>query len=214
MVASSKPHLGCLSKSGILMPFFLSCSDVSILDMIRWKSIVATVSLVFAGSLSGCTSAETGASNRATDPQREMVPPSVAERMPPAVARTETTAVAPKRARPVPRVRTSRDTVRAASARKTRPAVRTAPLVKPPNAQYTVQVGAFRRASNALRLQQTVKRQFPGHPVYNDYHAADKLYRVSVGKFAKLSEATSLRRRLIASDPSAYAQCWVTYKKP
>jgi cell division septation protein DedD len=143
-----------------------------------------------------------------------MVPPSIAEPTNQQVVRPETTVVAPRRAKPVPRVRSSQDTVRAATARRVQAGVRTAPLVKPPNAQYTVQVGAFRRASNALRLQRTVKRRFSTLPVYNDYHAADKLYRVSVGKFAKLSEAASLRRRLIDSDSSAYAQCWVTYKRP
>lgn len=182
--------------------------------MIRWLAIVSTIVLAFAALMTGCTSAETGASNRATDPQREMVPPSVAEPMPQTAARPETTAVVTKRVRPVPRVRSSQDTVRAATARRTQPVVRTVPLVKPPNAQYTVQVGAFRRASNALRLQRAVKRQFSTQLVYNDYQAVDKLYRVTVGKFAKLSEANALRRRLIASDSSSYAQCWVTYKKP
>lgn len=196
------------------MPFFLSRSESPILDMNRWNFTVSTVILVLGGLVAGCTSAETGASNRATDPQREMVPPSVAEPTPQLVVRPETTVVAPRRAKPVPRVRSSQDTVRAATARRTRPAVRTAPIVKPPNAQYTVQVGAFHRASNALRLQRAVKRQFSTQPVYNDYHAADKLYRVSVGKFTKLSEANALRRRLVASDSTSYAQCWVTYKKP
>lgn len=196
------------------MPFFLSRPETPIFDMIRWFFIVSTVILVIAGSMTGCTSAETGASNRAIDPQREMVPPSVAEPTPQQAVRPETTAVATRRVRPVPRVKSSQDTVRAATARRTQPAVRTAPLVKPPNAQYTVQVGAFHRASNALRLQRSVKRQFSTLPVYNDYHPVDKLYRVTVGKFAKLSEANALRRRLIASDSTAYGQCWVTYKKP
>lgn len=196
------------------MPFFLSRPETPIFDMIRWFFIVSTVILVIAGSMTGCTSAETGASNRAIDPQREMVPPSVAEPTPQQAVRPETTVVATRRVRPVPRVKSSQDTVRAATARRTQPAVRTAPLVKPPNAQYTVQVGAFHRASNALRLQRSVKRQFSTLPVYNDYHPVDKLYRVTVGKFAKLSEANALRRRLIASDSTAYGQCWVTYKKP
>ncbi len=163
---------------------------------------------------SGCTSAETGASNRVGDPQPEMVPPSVAESQPMPVVRADTIPAVTKRTRTVPKVKSSQDTVRAATARKTRPAVKSAPLVKPPNAMYTVQVGAFRRASNALGLQRTVKKQFSAEPVFNDYHASDKLYRVTVGKFVKRSEAAALRRRLIASDPTAYEQCWVTYKKP
>jgi cell division septation protein DedD len=162
----------------------------------------------------GCTSAETGASNRAGDPQREMVVPTVTDPVPTTAAPRETTVVAPRRTRTVPRVRSSQDTVRAATARKTRPTVKPAPLVKPANALYTVQVGAFRQASNALRLQRAVKKTFSDQPVYNDYYAVDKLYRVTVGKFAKRSEAASLRRRVIAADSSAYALCWVTYKKP
>lgn len=161
----------------------------------------------------GCTSAETGASNRAGDPQPEMVPPSVAEQAAQTAMRSDSTLVTPRRTRTVPRVKSSQDTVRAATARKTRPAVKPAPLVKPPNAQYTVQVGAFRRASNALRLQRSVKKQFASAPVFNDYSASDKLYRVTVGKYAKRSEASSFRRRLIASDSSAFGLCWVTYTK-
>lgn len=211
---SGATHLGCLSNSGILMPTHLSHSEQSSSYMIRWASLVTTVILGLAGILSGCTSAETGASNRAGDPQPELVPPAVAEPAPQPTVRPESTAAVSKRTRTVPRVRSSQDTVRAATARKTRPAVRTAPLVKPPNAVYTVQVGAFRRASNALRLQRSVKRQFPAQPVYNDYHGVDKLYRVTLGKFSRISEATAFRRKLVAADSSAYSQCWVTYKKP
>ncbi len=76
---------------------------------------------------------------------------------------------------------------------------------------YTVQVGAFRLASNALRLQRVVKRQWPAFGVYNGFHSTDKLYRVTVGKFVKRSEASALRRRLIASDSTAYGSCWVNY---
>jgi cell division protein FtsN len=182
--------------------------------MSRWISLVSTVIVVFSGLISGCSSAETGASNRAIDPQREMVPPSVAEPALQPTVRPETTIVAPKRTRSVPRVRSSKDTVRAATARKTRQPVRPAALVKPANAMYTVQVGAFARASNALRLQRSVKRQFSTQPVYNDYHAVDKLYRVTIGRFSRLSDASALRRRLIASDSIAFGLCWVTYKKP
>ncbi len=185
-------------------------SERSPLFMNRSALIVTTVVLAV---LAGCTSAETGASNRAGDPQPEMVPPSVVE-PPPSASRPETTVVAPRRTKSVPRVRSSQDTVRASKARKTRPAVKSAPLVKPANAAYTVQVGAFRRASNALGLQQVVRKQFPTQPAYNDYHAVDRLYRVTVGRFSRISEAAAFRRRLIASDSSAYAQCWVTYKKP
>lgn len=181
--------------------------------MNRGALFISTVALAWVSVLAGCTSAETGASNRAGDPQREMVPPSVVE-PPQAAVRPETTVVAPVRSKSVPRVRSSQDTVRAATARKSRPAVKTAPLIKPPNAEYTIQVGAFRRASNALQLQRVVKQHYADLPVYNDYHAVDKLYRVTVGKFEKISEAAALRRRMIASDSTAYAQCWVTYKEP
>lgn len=180
----------------------------------RRRALLVVVVLAFAGLMAGCTSAETGASNRAGDPQREMVPPTITDTLPSMVMSPETTLAAPRRTRPVPRVRSSQDTVRASTARKTRPTVKTAPLTRPANAMYTVQVGAFRRASNALRLQRAVKQRFSDQPVYNDYHAVDKFYRVTVGKFGKRSEASALRRRIMAADTSAYALCWVTYKKP
>ena len=177
--------------------------------------VVGSLTIVAWIGVQGCTSAETGASNRAGEPQREMVPPTVEPSVQP-------TPVEPKRdsiprvvrkSKAAPRVRSSQDTVRAATARRNRPVQQATPLVKPPNALYTVQVGAFRRASNALRMQRVVKKHVPNLPVYNDFHSADKLYRVTVGKFAKRSEASSLRRRLVASDSTAYGQCWVAYTR-
>lgn len=183
----------------------------------RWGTKMSwTVSLTALSAmlmLWGCTSAETGASNRAGEPQQEMVQPTFEPAAPPVLdtlqKKPATTTI--RRSKTTPRVRSSQDTVRAATARRSRPAPNVAPIVKPPNAMYTVQVGAFRLASNALRLQRVVKRQWPAFGVYNDFHSNDKLYRVTVGKFVKRAEASALRRRLIAFDSTAYGLCWVTY---
>jgi cell division septation protein DedD len=183
------------------------------------RTTVLTLIGVFAGAAcigtQGCTSAETGASNRAGEPQQEMVSPTVDPGVQTAAveSRRDSVPKAPRKPKTPPRVRSSQDTVRAATARRNRPAQQTERIVRPPNALYTVQVGAFRKASNALRMQRLVKKQVAGLPVYNNFHPSDKLYRVTVGKFAKRSEASSLRRRLIASDSTAYGQCWVAYTK-
>jgi cell division septation protein DedD len=159
----------------------------------------------------GCTSAETGASNRSGDPQPEPTPMPVIQ---PARVDSTIRAVEPskppvKKPKSAPRLRTSQDTLKVASARKSR--VVTAPLVKPPNASYTVQVGAFRQAQNALRLHNALKKKVAPLPVYNKFHGSDKLYRVSVGSIKERKEASALRRKLMASDSTFYKECWVTY---
>lgn len=175
----------------------------------RTATVLSTSAMM---SVWGCTSAETGASNRAGEPQQEMVQPNL-EAAAPAVADSvrQNPPATVRRTKTTPRVRSSQDTVRAATARRSRPAPNVAPIVRPANAMYTVQVGAFRLAGNALRLQREVKKQWPAFGVYNDFHSTDRLYRVTVGKFVKRAEASALRRRLIASDSTAYGLCWVTY---
>lgn len=176
---------------------------------------VGSFAIAVCVGLQGCTSAETGASNRAGDPQQEMVTPTMDPGMlsTPTDSSRDSIPRVVRKPKTAPRVRSSQDTVRAATARRNRAIRQTTPLVKPPNALYTVQVGAFRKASNALRMQRVVKKQVSTLPVFNDFHSTDNLYRVTVGKFAKRSEASSLRRRLIASDSSAYAECWVAYTR-
>ena len=165
----------------------------------------------------GCsTSEETGGSNRASQPEpeafRSVEPPS--QPVDTSTVRTVSPSTAGNESRVVPRVRSSQDTVKAATVRRwSRPVKKPASLVKPPNAMYTVQVGAFGRAPNALGVQRLVKKHFGTLPVFNNFQAEDKLYRVSIGKFETRKEASELRRRLLRSDSTSYAQCWVTYIK-
>ncbi len=76
---------------------------------------------------------------------------------------------------------------------------------------YTVQVGAYQRATHALTMLKRVKALHPNGPVFNNYSAADKMYRISVGKFETLREASNYRMKLMKEQPEIYAQCWVTY---
>lgn len=167
--------------------------------------------LMFIAVWIGCTSAETGASNR-SEPQPEPTPMVVPQ---PVVKDTVTRKQEPanppvKKTKAAPRLKSSQDTVKVASARKNRTTPAT-PLVKPPNATYTVQVGAYRQANNALRIQNTLKKKLTNHTIYNKFHASDKLYRVSVGSLKERKDAAALRRTLMSSDSVLYRECWVTY---
>ncbi len=110
-----------------------------------------------------------------------------------------------------PTVRRGRDTVRASTQRISRSSNVRAPLVKPPDAMYTVQVGAYRRASNALAMQKVLKKEHDAFPVFNIFDQPESLYRVTVGKFETLREATNFRNTLMKQHPKRFAECWVTY---
>lgn len=110
-----------------------------------------------------------------------------------------------------PAVRRGRDTVTASTQRVPRSHVQRLPLIKPPDAMYTVQVGAYRRAPFALALQKTLKSEHGEQPVFNLYTASDGMYRVTVGKFETLKEATKYRNKLAKEQPKRYGECWVTY---
>jgi septal ring-binding cell division protein DamX len=110
-----------------------------------------------------------------------------------------------------PLVRRGQDTLHALTSRVTRSSVDRQPLQKPPNAMYTVQVAAFRRAPNALSLQRSLKEQYGEQLVYNLYTEDQGLYRVTLGKFETLREASNYRKTLINEHPQRFAECWVTY---
>lgn len=76
---------------------------------------------------------------------------------------------------------------------------------------YTVQIGAFGKAPNALRNQKVAKERFADQLVFNNYSKADNVYRVSVGKFEEQKSAETLRKEIIKRFPKDYAECWVNY---
>jgi cell division septation protein DedD len=76
---------------------------------------------------------------------------------------------------------------------------------------YTVQIGAFARAANALRFEKQARGRYPDLPVSNRFDKSDRLYRVSVGVFGTKREASALRRSMREQYPKEYHDAWVIY---
>lgn len=108
------------------------------------------------------------------------------------------------------RLTSRQDTLVASVTRKAKPASRSR-LVRPKNPLYTVQVGVFRKAQNALRYQKLAKERFPKNSVHNRYDTKTKMYWVSIGKFTTKQEAVALRRTVIDKYPKDYKEAWVNY---
>jgi cell division septation protein DedD len=104
-----------------------------------------------------------------------------------------------------------RDTVVAAIVRRTKNTKHSTRIIRPENPAYTVQIGAFSKASNALLMQKIARERFSGHPVFNNFNPIDRLYRVSVGKFEDRGEAMALRREMMKLYPKEHSECWVNY---
>ena len=173
---------------------------------------IAALALLIACS----SSEETGAIRSADQPER--TGPIVAEPLPGEAAfdssqqQPANTGVRPPGARVGdPSVRRGRDTVVASTQRVSRSAEKRLPLIKPPDAMYTVQVGAFRRAPNALALQKVLKAELSDQPVFNMFATPEGLYRVTIGKFETLREASNYRNRILKEHPKRFDACWVTY---
>lgn len=107
------------------------------------------------------------------------------------------------------RFQSKQDTVKASLTRKSKQTVRA--VVRPENPAYTVQIGAFGNAQNALRMQKAAKERLGNQLILNNFGTADKLYRVSVGKFETRKEASSLRKMMVEKYSKDYSSCWVNY---
>jgi hypothetical protein len=82
---------------------------------------------------------------------------------------------------------------------------------RPENPAFTVQIGAFARPNNALRNQKLAKTRFPEYPVYNNFLAQAKIYRVSVGKFDTRRDALAAQKQILKKCPKEYTGCWINY---
>ena len=193
---------------------FVMLKESTIVSLGRTTLLVCTVFYAML-AVAGCSSSEeTGASRNAD--QQEQVGPIVNDQQPDPAdqsfqvddengSQTQVPAVVD------PTVQRGRDTVRAATQRVSRSQIQRLPLVKPPNAMYTVQVGAYKRAPNALVLQKSLKSEHGEQPVFNLFTSTDGIYRVTIGKFETLREATNYRNKLAEEHPKRYEACWVTY---
>jgi histone deacetylase complex regulatory component SIN3 len=164
------------------------------------------------------SSEETGAAGgRARTPQRVRRPvqtSSLAQQSATArdsVRTAADTINAASQVRRTPTFATRQDTVRASLVRRQQPSRVDAPIARPENPEYTIQLGAFFRAENALRAQKHARQQFPDQPIFNTFLPEIKLYRVSVGRFSGLRDAGTFRRAVLKEYPKEYLQCWINY---
>jgi cell division septation protein DedD len=186
---------------------------------VRMLNAWLVLGVATAAALSGCVSSEeTGGAGRTQTPQpvmrsTELAPPALpVPAVKDSVPRTSAQTPAAKVKRTAPTFRTKQDTVRAAMVRSQKPSGRTsAPIERPANPQYTIQIGAYGRAENALRAQRHARKLFPDIPVLNVYVPAAKLYRVSVGRFESRAAANRFRLEIVKHYPNEYAQCWINY---
>jgi len=84
-------------------------------------------------------------------------------------------------------------------------------IERPEHPIYTVQIGAFSQASNALRTQKKVKGRFTYQPVFNKYIKSVKLYRVSVGRYEDRKNAFALADTMKEQYSKEYRQCWINF---
>jgi hypothetical protein len=76
---------------------------------------------------------------------------------------------------------------------------------------YTVQIGAYGKAANALRIQKTAKERFPGQPVFSEFLKDVKMYRVNIGRYNNREDAVILYDSIKQKYPEEYKQCWVNF---
>jgi hypothetical protein len=117
-----------------------------------------------------------------------------------------------KSPRVAPKFKSKQDTVRASMIKKMKSSAH--PYIKierPEHPIYTVQIGAFAQASNALRTQKKAKGRFTAQPVFNKYVKNAKLYRVSVGRYEDRKNAFALADTMKEQYFEEYNKCWINF---
>jgi len=76
---------------------------------------------------------------------------------------------------------------------------------------FTVQIGAFKQASNALQVQKRAKEQFVSQPVFNRFVKRANRYLVSIGRYKKREDAFALCDTMKLQYPKEYDQCWINF---
>jgi cell division septation protein DedD len=168
--------------------------------------------------LAGCISSEgtgSGGGKSTAGPQKILTPVDTAKIAAPLKAEVQkkNSATTTKRqTRTSAKFTAKQDTVKASLVKKSKqPQKQSSRIVRPANPAFTVQIGAFRQANNALRNQKLAKSRFGKYPVFSNFDKKTKLYRVSVGKFITRREAAALRKEILKSHPKEYSACWVNY---
>ena len=173
-------------------------------------------------ALMGCVSSEeTGAGDRAKSPihtsgtidtSRHLAHHEVSPRMIAGGKIDSVKLVENKNSRLAPKFKTRQDTVRASVYTKSKQAVKIkAPIERTAHSYFTVQIGAFSKASNALRAQKRAKGRFSQHPVFNNFVRSAKIYRVSIGRFEAQQDAFALSESIRRKYPNDYHTCWINF---
>jgi cell division protein FtsN len=176
---------------------------------------VLSLGVVF--SLGGCISSEeTGAGDRARSPVHTIDPIDTMQR-----TISHQDALASKNnlkfsegstSRVAPKFKSKQDTVRASVVKKSKGTPHPRIIIeRPEHPVYTVQIGAFGQASNALRRQKKAKERFPHQPVFNKYLKNAKLYRVSVGRYEDRKDAFALADTMKQDYFKEYGRCWINF---
>jgi cell division septation protein DedD len=181
--------------------------------------------LLFGGAvaiLAGCISSEeSGAGKKARTPVQVFGPIDTTRRLMHAETGNASAAklledsvklASNKKGRVAPRFKSKQDTVRASVVVKAKSSPRSRIRIeRPEHPVFTIQIGAFERASNALRAQKKAKARFTDQPVFNNYVKNAKLYRVSIGRYEDRVDAFALRDRIKKTFPREYSQCWINF---
>jgi cell division protein FtsN len=120
--------------------------------------------------------------------------------------------LAGKSVRVAPKFKSKQDTVQASVITKSKPhATVHIKIDRPEHPMYTVQIGAFHQASNALRTQKRAKQQFTHQLVFNRFVKRAQVYRVSIGRYKDRKNAFSLADTMKQKYPQEYERCWINF---
>jgi hypothetical protein len=172
-------------------------------------------------SFMGCVSSEeTGAGDRAKSPVRifgsidtthrvgdqDMKQDSILN------LKNNSTPSLKKPSRIASKFKSKQDTVRASMIKKMKSSLHPyIKIVRPEHPIYTVQIGAFAHASNALRTQKKAKERFTYQPVFNRYVKSVKMYRVSIGRYEDRKNAFALADSMKEQYSKEYNKCWINF---
>ncbi len=81
-------------------------------------------------------------------------------------------------------------------------------VLRDPQVRFMVQIGAYKEAENASRIQAIARDRYK-MPVLNDYNPTLMLYQIRLGFFETRESATAFRDRMKREFPEDYGDAWV-----
>jgi hypothetical protein len=181
--------------------------------MIRHRVLLSMGIASIACLFVGCVSSEgTGGGDHARTPVQILGPIDTTRHLTHRIINKDTIKPSTVILKTVPKFKSKQDTLKASVIVKTKRALRPSlPIDRLDHAGFTVQIGAFSGASNALRVQKEAKSRFAEQPVFNKYIATAKMYRVSIGKFEDRKDAFNFLDEMRKKFPKEYTQCWINF---